>query len=134
MNERSAAAACSSERKKLQHAPAKLFRPSFFLQQKAQGKLRPEDPEQYQQKALSQWLPVAMADKGSDAYRAVGALSDVLAEEHSDRWMTDFISAASSLDTLGIQALSAAVLTNAQGFHNNAVTQAELAERVFGQQ
>jgi CHAT domain-containing protein len=108
--------------------------PSFFLQQKAQGKLRPEDPEQYQQKALSQWLPVAMADKESDAYRAIRALSAVLSEEHSDQWMTDFILAASSSDTLGVQALSAAVLTNAQGFHNNAVTQAELAERVLGQQ
>src|SRR4029077_6076715 len=34
--------------------------PSFFLQQKAQGNLRPEDPEQSQQKALSQWLPAAV--------------------------------------------------------------------------
>ncbi len=52
----------------------------FFLQQKAQGKLRPEDPEQYQQKALSQWLRLPMADKESDAYRALSSLSAVLSK------------------------------------------------------
>jgi CHAT domain-containing protein len=104
------------------------------LQQKAQGKLRPEDPEQYQQKALSQWLPVAIADPNSDSHQALVALSDVLAEEHSDRWMKDFIAASRPFDTKGIRALSSAVLANTQGSHNTAITQAELAEQIFGQQ
>lgn len=108
--------------------------PSFFLQQIAQGSLRPEDPEQYQQKALSQWLPVALADVNSDSHRALVALSDVFAEQHSDQWMRDFIAAAQPSSMVGIQALRAAVLANEQGFHNTAVTQSELAARLFSQQ
>ena len=64
--------------------------PSFFLQQIAQHSLRPEDPEQYQQKALSQWLPVAMADKSSDAFRAINGLAEVFAA-HQDPWWKDFL-------------------------------------------
>src|SRR5205823_2335749 len=80
-------------RQHLKEGKAKIFGkrqqsysdPLFFLQQKAQGTLRPEDPEQYQQKALSQWLPLAVADKQSDAYRAVQGLAEVFAE-HQDLW------------------------------------------------
>jgi CHAT domain-containing protein len=104
------------------------------LQQKAQGALRPEDPEQYQQKAFSQWLPVALANANSDSYRALVALSEVFAEEHADQWMRDFIVAARSADILGIQALSAAVLDNERGLHKSAITQSEIAERLFAQQ
>ena len=104
------------------------------MQQKAQGTLRPEDPEQYQQKALSQWLPVALSNVNSDPYRAIVALSDVFVEEHSDKWMRDFILAARSADILGIQSLSAAVLDNERGLHKSAITQSEIAERLFAQQ
>ena len=104
------------------------------MQQKAQGTLRPEDPEQYQQKAFSQWLPVAFSDKNSDSYRALVALSEVFAEEHSDQWMRDFISAAGSADLAGIQALSAAVRANEQGLHKIAIAQSDIAESLFAKQ
>jgi CHAT domain-containing protein len=105
--------------------------PGFFLQQKAQGALRPEDPEQYQQKALSQWLPVAMADKNSDAYRALSSLADILSNEHSDQWMKAFLTLMSPSETEGLQALSAAVVDNEQGLHKLAIAQSEIAEEVF---
>ncbi len=79
--------------------------PGFFLQQKAQGTLRPEDPEQYQQKALSQWLPIAVADKNSDAYRALNSLADVLSNEHSDQWMKAFLALMSPSETEGAKHL-----------------------------
>jgi CHAT domain-containing protein len=101
------------------------------LQQKAQGGLRPEDPEQYQQKALSQWLPIAMANKNSDAYRALSSLADVLSNEHSDQWMKAFLALMSPSETEGIQALSAAVVANERGLHDVAISQSAIAEAVF---
>jgi CHAT domain-containing protein len=108
--------------------------PSFFLQQKAQGNLRPEDPEQYQQKALSQWLPVAIADKESDAYRAVSGLADVFANGHSDPWMKDFIGSVRSSDMTGIKALNNAILDNERGLNEDAVMQSDIAARIFSVQ
>lgn len=62
------------------------------------------------------------------------ALSEVFAEEHSDQWMRDFISAAGSADVLGIQALSAAVRANEQGLHKIAIAQSDTAESLFAKQ
>jgi CHAT domain-containing protein len=104
--------------------------PSFFLQQRSQGTLRPEDPEQYQQKALSKWLPIAVADKESDAYRAVQGLAVVFAE-HQDFWWRDFLQSVHPNDIDAIRALSAAALANEQGLHNQARDQAVHAALIF---
>jgi CHAT domain-containing protein len=104
--------------------------PSFFLQQKAQGTLRPEDPEQYQQKALSQWLPIAMADKESDAYRAVQGLAEVFAE-HQDFWWRDFLSEVRSADVEAVTALSKAVKANDEGHYHIAEAQSLIAAKQF---
>ena len=108
--------------------------PSFFLQQKAQGNLRPEDPEQYQQKALTQWLPAAVRDRGNDSYRALAVLAETLAEKHSDLWMKEFIATISAKDSASVEALSAAVQENEKGHYGPAVTQAAIASRLFTQQ
>jgi CHAT domain-containing protein len=104
--------------------------PSFFLQQKAQGNLRPEDPEQYQQKALSQWLPVAIADKGSDAYRAVSGLADVFAE-HKDYWWEDFLKETKPNDVQAVRELSKAVQANDEGHYSIAKVHAQRAIALF---
>jgi CHAT domain-containing protein len=104
--------------------------PSFFLQQKAQGNLRPEDPEQYQQKALSQWLPVAVADKNSDAYRAVNGLAEVFAE-HQDLWWRDFLGAVQSRDISAVQEMSAAIRNNEKGRYDEALSQSRHAAAAF---
>jgi CHAT domain-containing protein len=100
------------------------------LQQKAQGTLRPEDPEQYQQKALSLWLPVAMADKESDAYRAVQGLAEVFAE-HQDFWWRDFLKQTESRDIRAVQDLSDAVQNNERGRHDEALSQSRHAAAAF---
>jgi CHAT domain-containing protein len=128
----------SEARQHLKDAQAKISgrqqqsysEPSFFLQQKAQGTLRPEDPEQYQQKALSKWLPIAVADKESDAYRAIQGLAVVFAE-HQDFWWRDFLQAVHPNDVDAIRALSAAALANEQGLHNQAKEQAIHAAHIF---
>ncbi|HWG39898.1 MAG TPA: CHAT domain-containing protein [Candidatus Acidoferrales bacterium] len=104
--------------------------PSFFLQQKAQGALRPEDPEQYQQKALSQWLPAAVTDKNSDAYRALEGLAEVFAE-HQDFWWRDFLKIIQPKDQDAVQELATATLDNEQGTHNDALTYSRAAIKSF---
>src|SRR5262249_46473399 len=90
-------------------------------------------PEQYQQKALSQWLALAVANRESDAYRAVNALADVFAE-HQDYWWKDFLSALQQEDLTAVEALSGAVSANDQGHYDIAQKQAERAASLFGQQ
>jgi CHAT domain-containing protein len=104
--------------------------PGFFLQQKAQGTLRPEDPEQYQQEALSQWLPVALADKNSDAYHAIQGLAEVFAE-HQDFWWRDFLRSTQPRDQDAVQDLSAATLNNEKGVHDDALTHSRAAIKSF---
>jgi CHAT domain-containing protein len=104
--------------------------PSFFLQQIAQGSLKLEDPEQYQQKALSQWLPIALADKESPEYRALRGLAEVFAE-HQDFWWRDFLAGAKPTDLPAVQELSDSVVSNEQGKYDEAVTQARAATVVF---
>lgn len=103
------------------------------MQQKAQGALRPEDPEQYQQKALSQWLPTAVADKNSDAYRAVQGLAEVFAD-HQDFWWRDFLQAANTNEIEAVSALSKAVQANDEGHYSVAETESRLAIERFAQQ
>ncbi|HEY2499142.1 MAG TPA: CHAT domain-containing protein [Candidatus Angelobacter sp.] len=105
--------------------------PGFFLQQKAQGTLRPEDPEQYQQKALSEWLPTAVADKNSDAYRAIQGLAEVFAE-HQDFWWRDFLEAMRPADMDAAAALSKAVQANDEGHYQVAEDQSLIAVAQFG--
>ncbi|MGH9633346.1 MAG: CHAT domain-containing protein [Candidatus Angelobacter sp.] len=104
--------------------------PSFFLRQKAQGNLRPEDPEQYQQKALSQWLPVALADKNSDAYRALQGLAEVFAE-HQDFWWRDFLKSTQPRNLNAVHDLASATLNNEQGAHDDALTHSRAAITSF---
>jgi CHAT domain-containing protein len=104
--------------------------PSFFLQQKAQGALRPEDPEQYQQKALTQWLPAAVADKSSDAYRALNGLAEVFAE-HQDLWWRDFLKETKPSDLDAVRELSGAVLSNEHGKYDDALAQSRIVISTF---
>lgn len=104
--------------------------PSFFLQQKAQGTLRPEDPEQYQQKALSEWLPAAVADKNSEAYRALQSLAEVFAE-HQDFWWRDFLKGTQPKDLDAVQELASVTLSNEQGAHNDALAHSRAAIKSF---
>jgi CHAT domain-containing protein len=118
--------------------PAKSSRnyglPASFLDQLARNDFQPEDLEQYQQEALTRWLPVALQDKNNDSYRALAALADVLAEKHSDSWLKEFLAAAHPGNGAGAQALSAIVLANENGLYGPASEQAQAAADIFAQQ
>jgi CHAT domain-containing protein/tetratricopeptide (TPR) repeat protein len=104
--------------------------PSFFLQQKAQGTLRPEDPEQYQQKALTDWLPIAVADLNSDSHKALVALAEVFAE-HQDFWWRDFLKNIKTRDFDAVQELSGANLGNEKGRYDDALKHSRAAMKAF---
>ena len=106
--------------------------PSFFLQQRAQGNLKPEDPEQYQQKALSLWLPEVVTNQSSDAYRAAQGLSEIFAEHH-DFWWKDFLEAVNPAELPAVQALRDAVNENDAGHYDEAEKQAIYAAELFAQ-
>jgi CHAT domain-containing protein len=104
--------------------------PSFFLQQKAQDTLRPEDPEQYQQRAFSQWLPAAVAEKGGDADRAIEGLAEVFAERQ-DFWWRDFLNNSKPRDLDAVQELTSAALSNEHGKFDEALKQSRAAMKSF---
>jgi CHAT domain-containing protein len=104
--------------------------PSFFLQQVVEGSLRPEDPEQYQQRALSQWLPVAIKNKESPEYKALLGLAEVFAG-HQDFWWRDFLAETGPKGLSAVQELTSAVLANEQGRYGEAITHAHVSIIAF---
>ena len=116
--------------KRVSFVPQSYSDPSFFLQQKAQGALRPEDPEQYQQKALIKWLPVAIADKNSNAYDALQGLAEVFAQRQ-DFWWRDFLSAVRPGEEDAAAALSEAVQANDAGHYKIAEDESLIAQEQF---
>lgn len=100
------------------------------MQQFAQHSLKPEDAEQYQQKALSQWLPNVLGDKGSAEYRAARGLAELFAE-HQDFWWRDLLRAEEAAEPATIAELSDAIQNNERGRHDQALFQARHAGLVF---
>ncbi|HET9283526.1 MAG TPA: CHAT domain-containing protein [Candidatus Angelobacter sp.] len=118
----------TSEKKRQSYAD-----PSFFLQQLDEGDLKSEDPETYQQRALSHWLPIALKDEGSHEYRALRGLAQIFAErEHQDLWWTDFLARTTKTsDLTAVQELSGAAQSNEQGKYDQAVTRSRSAATTF---
>lgn len=110
--------------------PQSYADPSFFLQQKSQSVLRLEDPELYQQKALTKWLPAAIANKNSDAYRAISGLAETFTE-HQDSWWKDFLANTTAQDLDAVQSLSKAVQANEEGSYQDAEEQSRQAAKYF---
>ena len=116
--------------KKISFVPQNYSDPSFFLQQKAQGALRPEDPEQYQREALIQWLPAALADTNSEAYHALQGLAEVFAERQ-DFWWRDFLKSMQPRDQDAVQELVSATQNNERGAFGDALTHSRSAIKSF---
>lgn len=71
-----------------------------------------------------------MADKESDAYRALQGLAEVFAE-HQDLWWKDFLRDLEPKDTGAVQDLSNAVQNNDKGRYDEALSQAHDAATAF---
>jgi CHAT domain-containing protein len=116
--------------KKVSFVPQNYSDPSFFLQQKAQGTLRPEDPEQYQQKALSERLTAAVADRNSEAYHALQGLAEVFAERQ-DFWWRDFLKSMQPRDQDAVNELVSGTQNNEHGAFGDALTHSRAAIKSF---
>jgi len=80
--------------------------------------------------ALRNWLPQAIEDPQSNAGKAMAKLADLLAEQHSDPWMKDFLKASRPEQREAARALSEAITANVQGFPDKGAAKAgEAAER-----
>ncbi len=106
--------------------------PSFFLTHAATQSL-PVEVEEYQNIALELWLPRAVEDPKSDSYKAVAVLADLLAQQHSDPWLKEFLAKLGPGDLPAVQALSAAVLANEEELHDQAFSQAQTAAKIFAE-
>src|ERR1051326_5726251 len=106
--------------------------PSFFLRQVAEGNLRPEDPEQYQQRALSGWLLSAVQDKDAESQRALNGLAAVFrGHPHPGQGGKDFLGAVRPEELPGVRALTIAVRENEQGHYVLAEQRSIEAARLF---
>lgn len=119
-------------------APAKVdFRnPDTLLaltRDKAQDNLQPGYAEQFQQRAIELWLPMAAQNKQSKYFLATQQLASILEQSHSDPWLRNFLAALPKKpdQSHAVQALSTAFLANEEGRHDEATQQAEIALRGF---
>lgn len=101
-------------------------RPSSFLGQPSlQARV-----EEYLEIALA-WLPRALQEPESDESRASATLAELLATQHSDPFLRDFMKVASSGEAPAFEALKAAVLSNKNGAYGRAEKSAQTAATIF---
>lgn len=121
-------------REHLQNAKAKiqgagqseLMTPGRFLQELSNNQL-----EEYQNAAITLWLPNGMGKEDNESLRAAHALAELLVQKHSDPWLADFLSKVQPRDLPALKALAAAVENNGQGKHKDAFDEAQMAAQIF---
>jgi CHAT domain-containing protein len=87
--------------------------------------------EEYQDTAISVWLPDAMETQNPDSMHAIRILGDALARQHSDPWLIDLISSIQQEDLPAVNALADAYKRNGEGDHSGAIKQALAAAQIF---
>src|SRR6478672_11427832 len=87
--------------------------------------------EEYQDIAISIWLPDAMETGNPNSLEAVRKLGDLLARQHSDPWMSNLVSSLRPEDKPAVQALANAFKKNGQGDHSGALEEAVAAASIF---
>ncbi|MBZ5523446.1 MAG: CHAT domain-containing protein [Acidobacteriia bacterium] len=93
--------------------------------------LKPGYAEQFQQRALGVWLPMAVQDKSSKYFAAIQQLAVILEQSHSDPWLRDFLAQLKPGELPAVQALSTAIVANEEGRHDEATQQAQIALQGF---
>jgi CHAT domain-containing protein len=90
-----------------------------------------ENIELYQDVALRSWLVSALTDSQSDSARALAQLASLLAEKHSDFWLSDFLRSASQEDVEAADHLQRSIESNSRGLYEEALNHSALAEKAF---
>src|ERR1700694_2818784 len=96
--------------------------PEFFFGHLSDAAIQ-KDLEEYQNVALSQWLPEALNNAGRSSHKAIVPLAGLLAQQHSDPWLKDLLDSLHPDDLPAVQALSAAFRANDKNDHDLAIEQ-----------
>lgn len=115
-----------------QRKPEGNLSPAFLLRGSPTAVLL-ENIELYQDLALRSWLVPALADRQSDSARALAQLARLLAEKHSDFWLSDFLVKASQQDLEATEHLQRSIESNSRGLYEEALNHSALAEKAFQQ-
>ncbi len=111
-------------------ASVKASDPVAFLKLGSNGNAQ-DLVEEYQDTAISVWLPDAVENRNPDSLHAIRMLGDMLARYHSDPWLTDLISSVQQEDLPAVKALADAYKRNGEGDHSGAIKQALAAADIF---
>ena len=111
-------------------ASVKTPDPAAFLKLGLNGSIQ-DVVEEYQDTAISLWLPDAVETGNPDSLNAIRMLGDMLARYHSDPWLTDLVSSVQQEDLPAVRALADAYKRNGEGDHSGAIKQALAAARIF---
>jgi CHAT domain-containing protein len=104
--------------------------PAAFLQL-VQSEKNQIQVEEYQDVAITTWLPEAMESNREESWKALRELGGLLASQHSDTWLNDLFAALRPPDLPAVQSLALAIKKNAQGQHQEAREQAHWAAERF---
>ncbi|MFL6313288.1 MAG: CHAT domain-containing protein [Terriglobales bacterium] len=124
------ASARTKIRSQEQRRPDRAISPSSLLRVPPPDVLL-ESLELYQEKALRSWLVLALTDSQSDSARALSQLARLLAEKHSDFWLTDFLKKVSRQDVEAAEHLQLAIESNERGLYEEARQHSVSAEKTF---
>ncbi|HKV93951.1 MAG TPA: CHAT domain-containing protein [Candidatus Angelobacter sp.] len=105
---------------------SELMTPDRFLQEPSNNQL-----EEYQDAAITAWLPDGVGKQDSESLRAAHAVAELLVKKHSDPWLADFLSRLQLSDVPALKALASAVEENGQGKHDEALKEAKIASQNF---
>jgi CHAT domain-containing protein len=111
-------------------ASVKTSDPVAFLKLSLNGSVQ-DTVEEYQDTAISVWLPSAVETQNRDSLNAIRLLGDLLAHQHSDPWLADLISSIQQEDLPAVKALADAYKRNGEGDHSGAISQALIAAQIF---
>lgn len=112
--------------------PVRNSDPEAFLKLSSNADVG-DEVEEYQDIAISTWLPDAMETGNPKSLNALFKLGDVLARQHSDPWMSNLVSSVRPEDKFAVRALAEAFKKNGEGDHQGALEQALAAARIFAQ-
>lgn len=106
--------------------------PSFFLANFSNPVVQ-QNVEEYQETALTVWLPEALKNPQNASSQAIRKLAESLELQHSDFWLRDLLLAVKPNDLEAAETLAAAIKANRQGLHNQALVESRSANKAFAQ-
>jgi len=110
-------------------SPPELYvRPSDFLSHASDAEMR-DYAEEYQDIALTDWLPHVVDD--ADSRQAGLKMAESMAKEHGDSWLRDMFQSFQNPDGDAVRSLIEAIHSNLIGKHEDARDQAKRAAAAF---